>query len=69
MILQKMIHKHCDIGSIGIPVFEELDEFISRVSAEATIIDSDPNFEVINISYIEYKSAVIVYRQLEEEKK
>lgn len=68
MILQKMINRHCEIGSMCIPVFEELDEFISRVSVEATMIDSDPNFEVINISYIEYKSAVIVYRQLEEEK-
>lgn len=68
MILQKMINRYSWIGFADVIEYEKLDDFISNVSIEANIIDSNPNFEVINISYIEHnKSAVIVYRQLEQD--
>lgn len=66
MILQKMVDRTYWIGYADVIEYEKLDDFISRVSMEANIIDSDPNFEMVNVSYPNDKVAVINYRQLED---
>ena len=69
MILQKIIYRaHYNVRK---PTYIEtrhipFEEFVENVTNEASIIDLADGFEVLNISYSDHNTAVIVYRQLED---
>lgn len=71
MILQKIIKRKNSIietnnkFNIIDEEKESFEDFIMRVECEANIIDLASGFDIINISYPDKDTAVIVYRQLE----
>ena len=71
MILQKIIYRQSytvDEGTQGfhdyVTKYESFEDFVMKVRAEANIIDLSSGFEIINISYPDKNTAVIVYKQL-----
>lgn len=62
MILTKIIYRTSKD-------YQSFHEFVKNVEAEACIIDCAEGFEIINISFVNDMKAVIIYRQLEQEKK
>lgn len=55
-------------GTDYVSRFQTLEEFVSDVEYEANKIEWADGFELINVSFANVTKAVIIYRQLEEEK-
>lgn len=75
MILTKIINRTSitvDEGTMGFhdytTRFQNFEEFVKNVEMEASIIEWAEGFELINVSFVNDTKAVIIYRQLEEEK-
>ena len=74
MILQQILKRksyEVDEGTMGfhdyVTKYEDFDDFVMTVTFEANRIDLSSEFELINISYPDKNTAVIIYRQLEQE--
>lgn len=69
-IKQKIIYRKSTIVDVGaegfhdyVTKFESFEDFVKNVEQEASfIVDPDLGIEIINISYPDKNTAVIVYR-------